>query len=422
MGVMIGMPCMKLNNAGKSSAKCGSFGAVAAEALEERQGKDPDIDHERTTENLYTGFRTAAELQEYSRQHVSELSEKQRAEGKRGIRGDAVVMCATIIKPPAAFMETLSREDQIRFLKDAEEKLDELIGGRQNSKASVIHFDEQGAHLHKFWEPMTDDGRLCAKDKMNLKFFNRLNREMPQHMRSRGWDINDCKAYDENAEKELAAEQEKSAQRKKAGKTSVQFKAEAERQKNELCEEIDALEVRKAEAKAAAEQAETEARQKASEASRKAEEYRQTLQAAEDRLEAVREPVAAVGTIEAIAGRYETPFLSKKRLRTPEDDEKLIAAARHGAAVDRVLKDKDHALRDLQRRYDIKSAALEQQTKRATELEKENRELRTFKDRAMDFLSRHSLLKPFQELIAKLDRERSQKQAEKQREPDWRSR
>lgn len=421
MGVMIGMPCMKLNNAGKSSAKCGSFGAVAAEALEERQGKDPDIDHERTTENLYTGFRTAAELQEYSRQHVAELSEKQRAEGKRGIRGDAVVMCATIIKPPAAFMETLSREDQIRFLNDAKDKLEEVVG-KENVKSTVMHFDEQGGHLHTFWEPMTADGRLCAKDKMNLKFFNRLNREMPQHMRSRGWDIDDCKAYDENAEKDLAAEQEKSAQRKKSGKTSVQFKAEAERQKNELCEQIDVLKVREAEAKAAAEQAETEAAQKAAEASRKAEEYRQTLQAAEDRLKAVSEPVAAVGTIETIAGRYDTPFLSKKRLRTPEDDEKLIAAARHGAAVDRVLKDKDHALQDLQRRYDIKSAALEQQTKRASELEKENRELRTFKDRAMDFLSRHSLLKSFQELIAKLDRERSQKQAEKQREPDWRSR
>lgn len=406
MGVMIGMPCMKLNNAGKSSAKCGSFGAVAAEALEERQGKDPDIDHERTTENLYTGFRTAAELQEYSRQHVAELSEKQRAEGKRGVRGDAVVMCATIIKPPAAFMETLSREDQIRFLNDAKDKLEEVVG-KENVKSTVMHFDEQGGHLHTFWEPMTADGRLCAKDKMNLKFFNRLNREMPQHMRSRGWDIDDCKAYDEQAEKDLAAEQEKSAQRKKSGKTSVQYKAEAERQKNELCEEIDALEVRKAEAKAAAEQAETEARQKAAEASRKAEEYRQTLQAAEDRLKAVSEPVAAIGTMEAIIGRSEKAFMSKKRVRDPEDDDKLVAAARHGVAVDQILKDRDHALKDLQRRYDLKVSALDQQTKRANELEKENRELRAFKERAEAFFRENRLAEAFRSFVDRI-RERRQ--------------
>lgn len=293
MGVMIGMPCMKLNNAGKSSAKCGSFGAVAAEALEERQGKDPDIDHERTTENLYTGFRTAAELQEYSRQHVAELSEKQRAEGKRGIRGDAVVMCATIIKPPAAFMETLSRKDQIRFLNDAKDKLEEVVG-KENVKSTVMHFDEQGGHLHTFWEPMTEDGRLCAKERMNLKFFNRLNREMPQHMRSRGWDIDDCKAYDEQAEKDLAAEQEKSAQRKKAGKTSVQFKAEAERQKNELCEQIDGLKEDLQQAK-----------QDLAATRRQAEDAEKRKKKAEERLEELVEPIHTLEEYNSTADKAE---------------------------------------------------------------------------------------------------------------------
>ena len=33
MGYNIGMPCMKLNNAGNTSKHCGSFGGVAMEAL-----------------------------------------------------------------------------------------------------------------------------------------------------------------------------------------------------------------------------------------------------------------------------------------------------------------------------------------------------------------------------------------------------
>lgn len=300
MGHMIGMPCLKLNNTGKKTAKCGSFGAVAAEALEERHGRDADIDHEKTTENLYTGFRTADELEAYSREHVAELSEKQRAAGGRGIRGDAVVMCATIIKPPAAFMNTLSREEQIRFLRDAEEKLDELIGGAQNSKSSVIHFDEQGGHLHKFWEPMTEDGRLCAKEMMNLKFFNRLNREMPQHMRSRGWDIDDCKAYDEAAQ-QLKTEQEKAEQRKQRGLTSIQYKAKAEAEKNRICEEIDVLKVENAELEAEAAELKAEtAELKADLATTQAavNQAHQRLLSTEDTLSVLEKRTALIQTIE----------------------------------------------------------------------------------------------------------------------------
>ena len=53
MGYMVGMPCLKLNNVGRKSSSCGSFGDVAAEALEERQGRDPDINVEQSNENIY---------------------------------------------------------------------------------------------------------------------------------------------------------------------------------------------------------------------------------------------------------------------------------------------------------------------------------------------------------------------------------
>lgn len=239
MGWQIGLPSLKLNNTGAKSKHCGGFAQVASEALEERQGRDPDIDHEKSNENIYSGFRSAAELQEYSRKHVEELSSKQIAAGGRKIRGDAVVMCATIIKPPAAMMNELSREDQTRFFKDSMEKFAEIIG-KDNVKSSVIHFDELGSHMHVFWEPMTADGRLCAKEMHNLQFFSELNREMPEHLRSRGWDIADCNAYDQ-AEEKAKTEKEKAEERAKKGRPSGAYKADAEREKVKLMQEVDRL-------------------------------------------------------------------------------------------------------------------------------------------------------------------------------------
>ena len=262
MGYMVGMPCLKLNNVGRKTANCGSFGSVAAEALEERRGKDPDIDRERSSENIYTGFKTAAELQAYSQDHVAVLSEQQRAAGGRSVRADAVVMIATVIKPPVVYMATLSREDQIRLLQDAKEKLEDIIGS-ENVKSTVMHFDEQGGHLHAFWEPMTKDGRLCAKEKMNLKFFNQLNKEMPPFLRSRGWDIDDCRAYDA-AREQQKSEQEKYQERRERGQTSVVYKAQAEAEKNRICAEIDDLQedLKQAKADLAATKAQAEQAEK----------------------------------------------------------------------------------------------------------------------------------------------------------------
>lgn len=234
MGWKIGAPSLKLNNAGVKSKSCGDFGSIAREALQEREGHDPDIDRDRAELNRYDGFKTAAELQEYSRQHVDQLRD---AKGRK-LRSDAVVMCATVLKPPAAMMATLSHDKQICLLDDAFEAFVEIVG-KENIKSRADHFDEQGGHTHIFWEPMTADGRLCAKEMHNIKFFGRVNRELPEALRAKGWDIEDCDMYDA-AKKEYEEEKKKS----EAGRSSFAYKAEAERAKRELEEQIDALKAR----------------------------------------------------------------------------------------------------------------------------------------------------------------------------------
>lgn len=234
MGWTIGIPSLKLNKTGTKSKHCGDFASVAAEALKERKGHDPDINQELAAKNIYEGLQTAADLVEYSDAHCSTLRD---ASG-RPLRKDAVRMCVTIIKPPAALMATLSEADQKQFLEDGLEKLAEIVGP-DNIRSIAWHFDEQGAHVHVFWEPMTEDGRLCAKELHNLTFFNRLNREMPEHLRSKGWDIDDCNAYDA-AKEELMTEKEKAERRQKNGRSSAVYKAAAERELNEIHHAIDA--------------------------------------------------------------------------------------------------------------------------------------------------------------------------------------
>lgn len=254
MGYTIGMPSIKLNNVGQKSKHCGSFKKVAEEALAERLGLDLDIDKELTDQNIYRGFRTAEDLMQYSLEHIAEL-DFNRPEGTRKIRADAVVMCGTILKPPAEMMMNLSREQQQKFLEDAVEDFSEIVR-EDNIKSVVLHFDERVPHAHVFWEPMTADGRLCAKEMHNLKFFGRLNREMPEMLRKQGWDIDNCQAYDkaeEDKKREEMGEEKyreyRKEKRKSRGQDSKEFKEIAEKKLQETNAELDSINAKIAEAK-----------------------------------------------------------------------------------------------------------------------------------------------------------------------------
>lgn len=275
MGFTIGMPSMKLSNIqGKGGKHCGHFSSVAKEALQERLGKDVDIKKDETDKNLYLtadGFKciadmtaeekentitSAKELQKYSDNHIAELNEYRvlnNIDGGKKIRSDAVVMCACICKIPEAFMKNLNHDEQIKICKDCVDIVTSIVG-KENIKAVVIHDDELVAHPHIFWEPMTEgktkDGRsyqkLCAKEVHNLKYLGRLNHEIPEQLRAKGWtEIDNCKAYDEIEEQkkreemgEKAYREYRKEQKANRGKDSIDFKSNKEKEVAELQEEI----------------------------------------------------------------------------------------------------------------------------------------------------------------------------------------
>lgn len=255
MGFTIGMPSLKLSNIeGKGGKHCGNFAKVAKEALKERQGLDMDINPELANQNMYLGYETAAELIDYSDKHIDAINKWRSENGerpcdRRKLKNDTVVMCATVIKPPAEMMSELSDEQQRRFLQDSFEIFKGFVGN-ENIKAAAFHFDERVPHLHIFWEPMTDEHRICAKEMHNLKFFGKLNREMPKQLREKGWAmIDDCQAYDkaEEEQKRLEMGEEKykeyrKEQRAKRGQDSRHFKYEIEKKIAEKKKELTKLE------------------------------------------------------------------------------------------------------------------------------------------------------------------------------------
>lgn len=268
MGYTIGMPSLKLSNIeGKGGKHCGNFRKVAAEALKERKGLDMDINPELAEHNIYEGFATASELINYSDKHIDELNEwraehGERACDRRKLKKDTVVMCATVIKPPAEMMSELSDEQQQKFLADSLEIFKNFVGG-SNVKSAAFHYDERVPHLHILWEPMADEHRICAKDMHNIKFFGKLNREMPKQLRAKGWSmVDDCRAYDkaEEEQKRLEMGEEQYREYRKAlkadrGRDSRAYKHDVEQQIAQEQQELEQLRVLREQEEQAAEMA-----------------------------------------------------------------------------------------------------------------------------------------------------------------------
>ena len=381
MGWKIGAPSLKLNNAGTKSKNCGDFGAVAREALKEREGHDPDIDQSRAELNRFVGYQTAAELQEYSRQHVDQLKD---AKGRK-LRKDAVVMCATILKPPAAMMNKLPIADQRRFLDDSFDAFVEIVG-RDNVKSRADHFDELGSHTHVFWEPMTEDGRLCAKEMHNLQFFGRVNRELPEKLRAKGWDIEDCEMYD-------AAKEYEEQKNKNAGRSSTQFKADAERQKAELIEDIEDLQAERSEASQEAQEARQEAREAQAE-----------KEALEAQIKAARGITSSLREIEEEHAPIRKTVTGKLVLRPGDYDHIKTAAAtsfaeRYEAKEARRLLANEREMNKLLRQ-DLR---LEREKNRL--LAEQNHKLQHDVGLLQRFLDFFNLAKKFEEWVERLDRQ-----------------
>lgn len=209
----VGLPCMKLSlspstqkHHDKKSRTC-SVKSAWEEMNDLRKGRDETIDRTLTNQNIWIVGSSEMDMVTEIQKKIDLVNADKKAHGKRALRSDAVTGIEMIEKPPLDYMERLSREEQVQFLKNSSDTMDSILREWNPdwiTMACVLHFDEFGGkspHAHRIVVPLTKDkdGILSfnAKAEFNLKFFTFVNKEYPRRMRERGYAVEDCKIYEE---------------------------------------------------------------------------------------------------------------------------------------------------------------------------------------------------------------------------------
>ena len=209
----VGLPCMKLSlspstqkHHDKKSGTC-SVKSAWEEMNDLRKGRDETIDRTLTNQNIWIVGSSEMDMVTEIQKKIDLVNADKKAHGKRALRSDAVTGIEMIEKPPLDYMERLSREEQVQFLKNSSDTMDSILREWNPdwiTMACVLHFDEFGGkspHAHRIVVPLTKDkdGILSfnAKAEFNLKFFTFVNKEYPRRMRERGYAVEDCKIYEE---------------------------------------------------------------------------------------------------------------------------------------------------------------------------------------------------------------------------------
>lgn len=161
-------------------------GGVTGIQIHDRREKDvshtnKDIDWSRTHENV-----TLIE-----RQGTFQRAVKERIDGldlKRAVRKDATVMVQAMITSDKAFFDGMTKPEQVEFLKKGYEFIKDRYG-EENVVSATIHMDEKTPHVHVNFVPVTEDGRLSAKDLFGPKDLRTLQDDFNRYCRENGYDL-----------------------------------------------------------------------------------------------------------------------------------------------------------------------------------------------------------------------------------------
>ena len=237
----IGVPTTRLSfhPGGKKTNPLEKF---VKEAGMEREGRDPDIDPAKAKDNVFEsqyGYTSGQEVIDHARRRLEEIS---KARGK-AVRKDAVPLCSTIVKPSAAIIQKLKKEEQMDMCRASVEEAQIVIGARilayetkkkmsdidrtealeRGKKATVMvayHFDEGAPHPHILWEPITwkDDIPKTEAKIHDTVFLGGLNK-IAERMNDRGYDFK--LAFDYLTATEEQREEHKNVP---SGMSSLEFK------------------------------------------------------------------------------------------------------------------------------------------------------------------------------------------------------
>ena len=182
--------------------------AVTTRALQrhnQRENKtygNQDIDHSRThlnydlinpdiallvkTENGYeTQYKSGAI------NYVEKIEERieEGYQGARKIRSDAIKHVDGIVTSDKEFFDKLSKSEQEQYFNDSLEFIKQEYG-EKNVLYATVHLDEKTPHMHFGFVPLTEDGRLSAKEVLgNKKSLSQLQDRFNEFVNERGYNL-----------------------------------------------------------------------------------------------------------------------------------------------------------------------------------------------------------------------------------------
>lgn len=109
--------------------------------------------------------------------------------GNRKIRSDAVKHVDGIITSDNEFFDFKSQERIQAFFEDSKQFLEDEYG-KDNLLYATVHMDEKTPHMHYGVVPITDDGRLSAKDVVgNKKALTEFQDRFNQYLNDKGHNL-----------------------------------------------------------------------------------------------------------------------------------------------------------------------------------------------------------------------------------------
>lgn len=109
--------------------------------------------------------------------------------GKRKVRSDAIKLVDGIITSDNKFFDELSELEQKDFFEHGLEFVKKEFGA-ENIIYATVHLDEKTPHMHFGFVPLTEDGRLSAKEMIgNKKRLSSLQDKFNDYLNERNYDL-----------------------------------------------------------------------------------------------------------------------------------------------------------------------------------------------------------------------------------------
>lgn len=142
-----------------------------------------DIDYEKS----YLNYDLHNENSINFNKKVDEII-KENVNTDKKIRKDAVRLCDIVITSDPKFFKKLTGEEIKKLFKESYKFLTERYG-KGNTVYSNVHLDETTPHMHFGLVPITEDGRLAAKDIFDRQELRQLQTDYHKFISQKGFDL-----------------------------------------------------------------------------------------------------------------------------------------------------------------------------------------------------------------------------------------